>query len=41
MRIVHFEVPADNPARCMTFYQKAFGWKFEKWDGLQFDPAAA
>ena len=33
MRIVHFEVPADDPARCMTFYEKAFGWKFDKWDG--------
>lgn len=33
MRIVHFEVPADDPARCMAFYGKAFGWTFEKWDG--------
>src|SRR5437870_12031207 len=33
MRIVHFELPADDPARCMAFYQKAFGWRFEKWDG--------
>ena len=33
MRIVHFEVPADDPARCMAFYEKAFGWKFDKWDG--------
>jgi predicted enzyme related to lactoylglutathione lyase len=33
MRIVHFEVPADDPSRCMKFYEKAFGWKFEKWDG--------
>src|SRR5262245_55173413 len=33
MRIVHFELPADDPARCMAFYGRAFGWKFEKWDG--------
>ena len=33
MRIVHFELPADDPARCMAFYQQAFGWRFEKWDG--------
>jgi predicted enzyme related to lactoylglutathione lyase len=33
MRIVHFEIPADDPARCMTFYREAFGWTFEKWDG--------
>jgi predicted enzyme related to lactoylglutathione lyase len=33
MRIVHFELPADDPARAMAFYTKAFGWTFEKWDG--------
>ena len=33
MRIVHFELPADDPARCIRFYQQAFGWRFEKWDG--------
>lgn len=33
MRIVHFELPADDPARCMKFYEGAFGWRFEKWDG--------
>jgi len=24
MRIVHFELPADDPAWCMAFYQRAF-----------------
>ena len=33
MRIVHFELPADDPARCIKFYERAFGWRFEKWDG--------
>ena len=33
MRIVHFELPADDPTRCMRFYERAFGWRFEKWDG--------
>lgn len=33
MRIVHFELPADDPARCRKFYEQAFGWTFEKWDG--------
>jgi predicted enzyme related to lactoylglutathione lyase len=33
MRIVHFELPADDPDRCMAFYQRAFGWTFQKWDG--------
>jgi predicted enzyme related to lactoylglutathione lyase len=33
MRIVHFELPADDPTRCIRFYERAFGWRFEKWDG--------
>ncbi len=34
-RVVHFEVPADNPERASKFYQTVFGWKFEKWSGPQ------
>lgn len=33
MRIVHFELPADDPKRCMAFYTGVFGWTFDKWDG--------
>jgi predicted enzyme related to lactoylglutathione lyase len=33
MRIVHFELPADDPSRCMSFYKTVFGWSFDKWDG--------
>lgn len=32
-RVFHFMVNADNPQRAMKFYEKAFGWKFEKWEG--------
>ena len=32
-RIIHFDIPADDPARAQKFYQELFGWKFEKWDG--------
>jgi predicted enzyme related to lactoylglutathione lyase len=32
-RIIHFEIPADNPERAVKFYQKVFGWKVEKWAG--------
>jgi len=32
-RVVHFEIPAENPDRAAAFYKKAFGWKIEKWDG--------
>lgn len=32
-RIVHFEIPADDPQRAIEFYETVFGWRFEKWDG--------
>jgi predicted enzyme related to lactoylglutathione lyase len=32
-RVVHFEIPADQPERAITFYKSVFGWQFSKWDG--------
>jgi uncharacterized protein len=32
-RIVHFDVPADDPTRAQKFYSEIFGWKFDKWNG--------
>jgi uncharacterized protein len=32
-RIVHFEIPVDDPERALAFYGKCFGWTFQKWDG--------
>jgi predicted enzyme related to lactoylglutathione lyase len=32
-RVVHFEIPADDPERLIKFLESAFGWKVEKWDG--------
>ncbi len=32
-RPVHFEIPADDPARAVRFYEKVFGWSFQRWDG--------
>ncbi|MGF7118371.1 SRPBCC domain-containing protein [Methanobacterium oryzae] len=31
-KIVHFEIPADDPKRAIKFYEDVFGWKIEKWD---------
>ncbi len=28
-RVVHFEIPADDPARAQEFYRSAFGWKID------------
>lgn len=32
-RIIHFEIPADNPERASAFYAKALGWEFSQYPG--------
>jgi predicted enzyme related to lactoylglutathione lyase len=32
-RVIHFEIPADDPERAVKFYSEVFGWKIEKWEG--------
>jgi predicted enzyme related to lactoylglutathione lyase len=32
-RVVHFEIHAEDPTRAVKFYEKLFGWNFQKWDG--------
>jgi predicted enzyme related to lactoylglutathione lyase len=32
-RVVHFEIPADNPERAASFYKSVFDWDITKWDG--------
>ena len=32
-RVIHFDIPADDPQRAIKFYEKAFGWTFHKWEG--------
>jgi predicted enzyme related to lactoylglutathione lyase len=34
-RVVHFEIPSDDPDRSAKFYTAAFGWQIQKWDGPQ------
>ena len=34
-RVVHFEIPADDPEKTVAFYEKVFGWGFHKWEGPQ------
>jgi predicted enzyme related to lactoylglutathione lyase len=31
-RPIHFEIPAEKPARAIEFYEKVLGWKFERWN---------
>jgi len=35
LRVIHFEIHADNPERAIRFYETVFGWTFKKWDGPQ------
>lgn len=32
-RVVHFDIPVDDPARAVDFYTGVFGWKITKWEG--------
>jgi Predicted enzyme related to lactoylglutathione lyase len=32
-RVVHFEIHAGDPPRAISFYEKVFGWTFQKWEG--------
>ena len=32
-RIVHFDMPADDPERAAKFYKEVFDWKIDKWNG--------
>ena len=31
-RVVHFEIPADQPERAIKFYTDVFGWQIQKWN---------
>lgn len=35
-RIIHFEIPADDPKRAVEFYRKVFGWKLDKWGEMDY-----
>ncbi len=32
-RVVHFEIPLNDPEKGAAFYEKIFGWEITKWDG--------
>jgi hypothetical protein len=34
-RVIHFEIPTDEPERAVQFYTKVFGWDIQKWNGPQ------
>ncbi|MBY8988246.1 MAG: VOC family protein [Candidatus Lokiarchaeota archaeon] len=32
-RLVHFEMNVKDKKKTISFYEKVFGWKFQKWEG--------
>ena len=32
-KVIHFEIPADDPERAVTFYKNVFDWEIQKWEG--------
>ena len=35
-RVVHFEIPCDNPEKTMEFFREVFGWKFEQFGNEEY-----
>ena len=35
-KVIHFEIPAEDTRRAVAFYKKAFGWKFDKYEGMEY-----
>ena len=35
-KVVHFEIPADDPEKLAKFYTDVFGWKTSKWGEEQY-----
>ena len=35
-RVVHFEIPCDNPEKTMDFFKEVFGWTFKQFGSEQY-----
>jgi hypothetical protein len=35
-KVTHFESPADDPERAMTFDGELLGWTFHPWGGIEY-----
>jgi predicted enzyme related to lactoylglutathione lyase len=35
-RVVHFEIPSDNPEKSADFYKTVFGWQTQKWGDMDY-----
>lgn len=35
-RVVHFEIPCDNPEKTINFFKNVFGWTFQKFGNEEY-----
>ena len=35
-RVIHFEIPVDDPERAVRFYAGVFGWRLERWEPFDY-----
>ena len=35
-RVVHFELLSDDPPQSVKFFEEAFGWKSQSWEGQTY-----
>ena len=35
-RPMHFEIPVDDADRAAAFYEQAFGWEIQQWEGAPY-----
>lgn len=35
-RVIHFEIPADNVEKSVSFYSKVFGWTFSQFNNQDY-----
>lgn len=35
-KVIHFEIPADDPQRAIKFYKAVFGWEIQKWGQVDY-----
>ena len=37
-RVVHFDIPVDDPDRAGSFYSGVFGWTVQRWGPVEYWP---
>ena len=35
-RVVHFEIPCNNPEKTMDFFKEVFGWSFQQFGNEEY-----